>query len=179
MTVKGIWIFDDITAMKTELKSQGLFAQKPGPTLGLGSEWDPRVPVLACFCQCLSLVMPVALPTTLPRTPGEPHRTRAEASSSSLCRETGSSRPPGSSGSMDDKWTQARQWVASHENQPGPFTSCWRVKEKANKCRRREATEPFPWVRKRLPSVLRWVCDYCPCCGSQLQWANWVSKQTN
>ena len=35
--------------MKTELKSQGLFAQKSGPTLGLGSEWDPRVPVLAYF----------------------------------------------------------------------------------------------------------------------------------
>lgn len=105
MTVKGIWIFDDITAMKTELKSQGLFAQKSGPTLGLGSEWDPHVPVLAYFRQCLSLVRPVAVPTTLPRTPGEPHRARAEVSSSSLCREIGSSRPPGSSGSMDDKWT--------------------------------------------------------------------------
>ena len=51
MTVQGIWIFDDITAMKTELKSQGLFAQN-GPTLGLGSERGPGVPVLACFCQC-------------------------------------------------------------------------------------------------------------------------------
>ena len=39
--------------------------------------------------------------------------------------------------------------------------------------------EPFPQVRKRLPSVHLWICAYCPCCGSLLQWANWVSKQTN
>lgn len=93
VTVKGIRIFDDTTAMKTELKSQGLFAQKPGPTLDLGSEWDPRAPVLACFHQCPE--------------PGEawsPSYHLAQDSWGARV-EVSSSRPPGSSGSMDDKWT--------------------------------------------------------------------------
>ena len=159
-----------------QLKSQGLFAQKPGPTLDLGSEWDPRAPALACFRQCPE---PGEACSRSYHPAQDSWGARVEVSSSSFCRETGSSRPPGSSGSMDDKWTQARRSVASHANQPGPFTSCWRMKEKANKCRKGEATEPFPQVRKRLPSVLLWVCAYSPCCGSLLQWANWVSKQTN
>ena len=113
-----------------QLKSQGLFAQKPGPTLDLGSEWDPRAPALACFRQCPE---PGEACSRSYHPAQDSWGARVEVSSSSFCRETGSSRPPGSSGSMDDKWTQARRSVASHENQPGPFTSCWRMKEKANK----------------------------------------------